>query len=144
VLLVSHDRALLDAVAERTLAIEEGAISSYDGGWADYVRVSPRWTKSSNVSAVPVSETGLETSRRKTRPEGPRTPPKAKRAGELERVEARIAAQEEAVADLERQLADDWSDLELLTAHRAARDELQSLLDRWETLFEQAQATPSS
>jgi hypothetical protein len=30
--------------------------------------------------------------------------------------------------------------MELLTAHRAARDELQSLLERWETLFEQAQA----
>jgi ATP-binding cassette subfamily F protein 3 len=38
VLLVSHDRALLDAVAERTLAIEDGTIRSYDGGWADYVR----------------------------------------------------------------------------------------------------------
>src|SRR5439155_9660494 len=37
-LLVSHDRALLDAVAERTLAIEDGTINSYDGGWADYVR----------------------------------------------------------------------------------------------------------
>ena len=32
VLLVSHDRALLDAVAERTLAIEDGTIRSYDGG----------------------------------------------------------------------------------------------------------------
>src|ERR687887_742057 len=38
VLLVSHDRALLDAVAERTLAIEDGTIRSYDGGWADYVQ----------------------------------------------------------------------------------------------------------
>jgi ATP-binding cassette subfamily F protein 3 len=36
-LLVSHDRALIDAVAERTLAIEHGGIRSYDGGWADYV-----------------------------------------------------------------------------------------------------------
>jgi ATP-binding cassette subfamily F protein 3 len=144
VLLVSHDRALLDAVAERTLAIEAGTIRSYDGGWADYVRASPLWTKSSNVGAVPVSETGLETSRRKPRPERPR-PERAlpKRANELEQVEARIAEQEEAVADLERKLADDWGDLELLTAHRAARDELQSLLDRWETLFEQAQASPS-
>ena len=35
VLLVSHDRALLDAVAERTLAIEDGTIRSYDGGWAE-------------------------------------------------------------------------------------------------------------
>ena len=138
VLLVSHDRALLDAVAERTLAIENGTIRSYDGGWADYVRTSPLWTKSSNVGAVPVSETGLETPRRKPRPERARP----RRPSELEEVEARIAAQEEAVADLERKLADDWGDLELLTAHRAARDELQSLLDRWETLFEQAQATP--
>src|SRR6266536_5943256 len=39
ILLVSHDRALLDAVAERTLAIDDGALRSYDGGWADYVRV---------------------------------------------------------------------------------------------------------
>ncbi|HEV8249526.1 MAG TPA: ABC-F family ATP-binding cassette domain-containing protein, partial [Gaiellaceae bacterium] len=39
VLLVSHDRALVDAVAERTLAIEEGTVRTYDGGWADYVRV---------------------------------------------------------------------------------------------------------
>src|SRR5207237_7207576 len=38
VLPVSHDRAVLDAVAERTLAIEEGTLRSYDGGWADYVR----------------------------------------------------------------------------------------------------------
>src|SRR5262249_8146799 len=38
VLLVSHDRALLDAVAQRTLAIEDGRLNSYDGGWAEYVR----------------------------------------------------------------------------------------------------------
>src|SRR6476619_6675633 len=38
VLLVSHDRALLDAVAERTLAVEEQTIHGYDGGWAEYVR----------------------------------------------------------------------------------------------------------
>src|SRR5205085_4750150 len=38
ILLVSHDRALLDAVAERTLAVEARTINSYDGGWADYVR----------------------------------------------------------------------------------------------------------
>src|SRR5438034_1660432 len=38
VLLVSHDRALLDAVAHRLLAIEEHAVNSYDGGWAEYAR----------------------------------------------------------------------------------------------------------
>ena len=38
VLLVSHDRALLDAVAERMLAVEDQRIASYPGGWADYAR----------------------------------------------------------------------------------------------------------
>jgi ATP-binding cassette subfamily F protein 3 len=39
VLLVSHDRALLDAVGTRTIAVEDGALRSYEGGWADYARV---------------------------------------------------------------------------------------------------------
>ena len=38
VLLVSHDRALLDAVAEPAARVEDGTIVSYPGGWADYVR----------------------------------------------------------------------------------------------------------
>src|SRR4051812_46271450 len=37
VLLVSHDRALLDAVGRRTVAIEGGELHSYEGGWAEYV-----------------------------------------------------------------------------------------------------------
>ena len=39
ILLVSHDRALLDAVGTRTLAVEEGTLHSYVGGWPEYVRV---------------------------------------------------------------------------------------------------------
>jgi ATP-binding cassette subfamily F protein 3 len=39
VLLVSHDRALLDAVGTRTVAIEDGSLRSYEGGWPEYVRV---------------------------------------------------------------------------------------------------------
>jgi ATP-binding cassette, subfamily F, member 3 len=137
VLLVSHDRALLDAVAERTLAIEDGSIRSYDGGWADYVRSSPLWAKSDATVPTQVSETGSKTPQGKTRPARPRPA----RPSELEQVEARIERQEEAVADLERRLADDWNDMELLTAHRAARDELQTLLERWEALFAEAHAS---
>jgi ATP-binding cassette, subfamily F, member 3 len=39
ILLVSHDRALLDAVGTRTIAVEEGSLHSYLGGWPEYVRV---------------------------------------------------------------------------------------------------------
>src|SRR5947199_2857120 len=38
VLLVSHDRALLDALAGRTLAIEDLELHTYDGGWAEMLR----------------------------------------------------------------------------------------------------------
>src|SRR5689334_1873053 len=127
VLLVSHDRALLDAVAERTLAIEDGTINSYDGGWADYVR------RRDELAAPPPPAPA------KAKPRPKREPAK-QGPSELEQLEAAIAQQEQAVAELERRLADDWSDVATLSAHRAARDELQSLLSRWERLFEQAQA----
>jgi ATP-binding cassette subfamily F protein 3 len=126
VLLVSHDRALLDAVAQRLLAIEDGTIRSYDGGWADYAQrqVEPEPAK----PAAPRKE--------KPRPE----PAKPARPKALEQLEGEISQQEEAVAELERRLADDWSDVETLAAHRRARDELQALISRWERLFEEAQA----
>ena len=38
-LLVSHDRALLDAVGSRTIALEDRRLHSYVGGWPEYVRV---------------------------------------------------------------------------------------------------------
>jgi ATP-binding cassette subfamily F protein 3 len=39
ILLVSHDRALLDAVGTRTVAVEDRSLHSYTGGWPEYVRV---------------------------------------------------------------------------------------------------------
>ncbi len=38
-LLVSHDRALLDAVGTRTVAIEDRSLRSFLGGWPEYVRM---------------------------------------------------------------------------------------------------------
>ncbi len=38
-LLVSHDRALLEAVGTRTIAVIDGTLRSYDGGWQEYLRV---------------------------------------------------------------------------------------------------------
>ena len=128
VLLVSHDRALLDAVAERTLAIEHRTLRSYEGGWAELIRRREELERKVEPATAPKQP------RRKPQP----PKPKAQRPTPLETVEAEIAAKEEAVAELERRLADDWTNVELLTAHRAARDELQVLLSRWETLFERA------
>src|SRR5206468_8381479 len=126
VLLVSHDRALLDAVAQRTIAIEDRQLNSYDGGWAEYVRA--RDARESPPPSPPPVE------RKHAKPR--KAPPKAKVPSELERIEAQIAEHETTLAELERRLAEDWSDVEMLAAHRHARDELKALLQRWEHLFE--------
>jgi ATPase subunit of ABC transporter with duplicated ATPase domains len=123
---VSHDRALLDAVAERTLAIEGQRLNSYEGGWAEYVRRR--------------EETRVEPQPRKEAKARKAAPRQRTKPSELERIEAEIVERESAVSELERRLAEDWNDLETLAAHRAARDELQALLQRWETLFERAQS----
>ena len=130
VLLVSHDRALLDAVAQRTLAIEDRKLTSYDGGWAEY------------VAAREAREAPPPPSPPEPKPAKPRgkTPAPKKGPTELERIETEIATRESAVAELERRLAEDWNDVDMLAAHRQARDELQSLLQRWETLFDRAQS----
>jgi len=125
VLLVSHDRALLDAVAERTLAIEDAELHAYDGGWAEMLR--RREERALRAAAPP--EPKVE---RKPKP----AKPKPRQPSELERIESEIAVREAEVAELERRLADDWSNVETLAAHKRSRDALATLLERWETLFE--------
>jgi ATP-binding cassette subfamily F protein 3 len=129
VLLVSHDRALLDAVSHRLLAVEDGRLVSADGGWADYV------TAKEARAAAPAPAAAKKEPR-------PAKPPRPKRPqpSPLELLEAEIARSEARVAELETKLASDWSDVDLLASHRAARDDLQALLERWERLFEQAGA----
>ncbi len=132
-LLVSHDRALLDAFAERTLAIEDGELVSSPGGWAEYVR------RRAAADAVPEPAVAAVPAARAPKPK-PARPAKPAPPTQLELVEREIERSEERVAELEQRLAEDWGSVELLTAHRAARDQLESLLARWETLFEEAQS----
>jgi ATP-binding cassette subfamily F protein 3 len=126
VLLVSHDRALLDAVPDRIVVIRDRSLRSYDGGWADLQEA---------LKPLPASP---EVARERTptpRPRSPRSAPT-----ELELLEQRIAATEAQVAKLEQTLAQDWTNMDVLAGHRAARDELKQLLERWEVLFTEAES----
>ena len=126
ILLVSHDRALLDAVPGRIVAFEGLALRSYEGGWADLERER---SSADDVATPP-------------KPARAAKPRPAKRApSELELIEGEIAGVEARIAELERTLADDWTNMDALSAHRAARDELVTLLERWEALFGEARAT---
>ena len=132
VLIVSHDRAVLDAVAGRLLAVEDQRIVSYPGGWADYVRAQ---------EAEPVVAAAVPRAEPKPKREKPKRPAKPKPTA-LQLVEAEVARAEARVAELEQKLAQDWADMALLSAHRAAREDLEALLQRWESLFESSQ-TPA-
>jgi ATP-binding cassette, subfamily F, member 3 len=126
VLLVSHDRALLDAVAERTLAVEDGTIRAYEGGWADLVR-----------SRAERREEAREEAKVARPAKAPKPRPAARRERDpLAAVEREIEAKERLIGELEERLAADWSDVDTIAAHRRAREDLQALLARWEALLE--------
>ena len=132
VLLISHDRALLDAVATRTLAVEGKNLRSYDGGWADVIAkraeeliLPPAPAKKAGAGAAAVAE--------KARP------PKRKGKSDLDKIEVEIAAAEEKLVAVEAQLAADWSNADLIAAHKRQRDDLAKLMERWEALFAEAQ-----
>jgi ATP-binding cassette subfamily F protein 3 len=128
VLLVSHDRALLDAVASRLLAVEDKTIVSFPGGWADYARAQAD-------DSAPAPAASVAAPKR----EKPRKAPKAMPSA-LELVEQEVARAEKRVAEIEQKLAADWGDVGLLAAHQDAREDLAALLERWESVFEEAQA----
>ena len=130
VLLVSHDRALIDAVASRTLAIEDETLRAYDGGWAEYAerRAERERLAERAAKAAPKSE-------RRVKPARPSVPKQT--AGPLEALEREIEAKERLLASLEQDLADDWSNADKAGAHRRARDELQALFSRWEALLDE-------
>jgi ATP-binding cassette subfamily F protein 3 len=134
VLLVSHDRALLDAVARRTAAIEDGTIRVYDGGWADLVRARAEREAETRPDEPP---------RRPERPRPAATPAPAKGSDRVALVEAEIERKERQIAELESRLAVDWADADAVAAHRRAREELQDLFARWEALLGEV-AEPSS
>ena len=106
VLLVSHDRALLDAVGARTIAVEGQTLRSYAGGWADYVRA--REERKAQEAAA--QEARPERGGRGGKRGKPRRPPD--RAQRTERLEREIEAAEAALAAVEDELADPgaWSD----------------------------------
>ena len=106
-LLVSHDRALLDAVGSRTLAIEDGGVRSYDGGWAEFVRV--REERKAAAAAKPPPKKGSngaapsKAAAPKPKP-APGTSKNARR--KIASLERDIEAAEKELSALEEELAD--------------------------------------
>jgi ATP-binding cassette subfamily F protein 3 len=111
-LLVSHDRALLDAVGSRTVAIEDYTLHSYVGGWPEYWRVREE-RKAAGVKPAPPPAPLAAKSKGNGNGNGAAPPPQAKPKGPsknalrrqtelekaVERTEAELSALEDELAD---------------------------------------------
>jgi ATP-binding cassette subfamily F protein 3 len=134
-LLVSHDRALLDAVGKRTVAIEDAGLHSYVGGWPEYVRA--REERSREAVATKPTNTGAPS---KPRSRSARTPPESNNAREQQRLEREIEAAEASLKALEAELSDPaaWStpkrSATATSRHQQAKDAVEELYRRWERI----------
>jgi ATP-binding cassette subfamily F protein 3 len=105
-LLVSHDRALLDAVGTRTVAVEEGTLRSYEGGWAEYVRA-----REERRAAELAAKSGKKSNGRAPAAKPPPEPkprqggPSKNQKKRIAQLEREIQAAESALAALEDELA---------------------------------------
>ncbi len=145
-LLVSHDRALLDAIGTRTVAIEDQTLHSYVGGWPEYLRVraernakpvAPAPSASASASARAAGG-GKSEPRRAAK----RTPParKPKGGNGAARLEAEIEAAEAALAAIEDELSDPgaWASpsasARSTAKHEEAKRVVAELYARYETV----------
>ena len=143
-LLISHDRALLDAVGTRTVALEDQTLHSYVGGWPEYVRVreeraeaarTAKRTKPVVAKAAPAPVAAA-----------PAKPIRSKNEqARAKKLEAQIEKAEAALAALEIELADPsaWNDpstsAKSTARHTDAKKTLENLYAQWESVAQLGQ-----
>ncbi|HEX3689770.1 MAG TPA: ABC-F family ATP-binding cassette domain-containing protein [Solirubrobacteraceae bacterium] len=137
-LLVSHDRALLDAIGTRTVALEDQTLHSYVGGWPEYLRVREERAKAPAPSKAKAAAAGSKVNGKGAAKK--RNPPKPKPGRGSAGLEADIEAAEAALRTIEDELADPaaWAGPEA-TARSSARHEeaklrVAELYERWEAV----------
>ncbi|MFL5897071.1 MAG: ribosomal protection-like ABC-F family protein [Solirubrobacterales bacterium] len=97
VLLVSHDRALLEAVGGRTLVCEGGRLESHPSGWAEYQR--RRDERGAEAAAAAKTSAGGGGKYSATKPAQKAARKAAKLEQRIEQAEARLRALEDELAD---------------------------------------------
>ena len=146
VIAVSHDRYFLDRTVHRILALEDGVISQYEGGYTDYQveKLRRELLRGENAGSGAESTVSAEKEASKQRAEETRRQ-RARRMSYQEKqdflhIEDEIAALEARVAEIETEYAASASDFQRLTALDKEREEVETKLlermERWEYLTE--------
>ena len=145
VIAVSHDRYFLDRTVHRILALEDGVISQYEGGYTDYqVEKLRREAAGGESGSGAESTVSAEKEASKQRAEETRRK-RARRMSYQEKqdflhIEDEIAALEARIAEIETEYTASASDFQRLTALDEEREEVEAKLlermERWEFLTE--------
>ncbi len=171
-LLITHDRALLDAVGTRTVAVEQHTLHSYAGGWAEYARLReergplpqtespPTLAENGGAKAATTENGGADpTTVEVTASEAARiAAPKAasvkpavskNRRREQQKLEQKVADAEQQLAALEDELADpaawasEYESAKSQARHTAATRAVEAAYEELE-LFEAGAAATSA
>jgi len=135
-ILISHDRALLEAVGSRTLVCEGGDLANHLKGWAEYQRERDEKVESSPKAKSSANSNGHSSSNA-TRGGSPGKD-KAKAERHVAGLEKKIERAEAALAKLEDELADPghWSTPEksgkATRRHDRAKEKVARLYEQWE------------
>ena len=135
-LVISHDRALLDAIGTRTVAFEDRTLHSYVGGWPEYLRV--REERAALAAAVKQAPAVARVKAAAAAP--PKAPSPAKVTAAQTKLERQIEEAEAVLRSVEDELADPsvWQTPEKATRaserHESAKQAVESLYQRYEQL----------
>ena len=134
-ILISHDRALLEAVGSRTLVCEDGRLEDHLKGWAEYQRErdeeSGQTEKARNAERSPARSANASRG-------GSPGKEKAKAERRVANLEQKIERAEEMLAKLEDELSDpgQWSTAEksakATRRHDRAKQKVADLYEQWE------------
>jgi ATP-binding cassette subfamily F protein 3 len=141
-LLISHDRALLDAVGTRTIAIEDQTLHSYVGGWPEYVRVRDERAELEREAKArgKAAKSNGKSAGSSAKPSSPSASSSKNQQRQAQRLEAEIEKAEAELSVLEEELADPslWNDprsaQKSTKKHAAAKARIEALYAELETV----------
>ena len=130
IILISHDRALLEAVGSRTIVCEDGGLQSHPSGWAEYQR--RRDEQASATAAAAKSESSRSSRKRRGAQPAEKAARKAAKLEErIERAEAELREVEEELADPAAWATPDRAE-QATGRHAAAKRAVEKLFAEWE------------
>jgi ATP-binding cassette subfamily F protein 3 len=132
VVLVSHDRALLEAVGSRTLVCEDGALSSHPSGWAEYRRRREEGEAEAAAAAQAAKPPSPSAERKARKNAGKRAERRADRLAErIEQAEKELREVEDELADPEAWASPGRAE-RAGERHTAAKQAVADLYEEWE------------